>query len=162
MAGVKAKTTIRSGEEKRVRYVDTLDKVSLARYHDKVKCVNGIDPYEHAVWSDDATFLPRVEQGDIFDYLLHRTSYYTSKSFKAQKQLGAHNQMTSGWVKKFFSHRPQGSQNVIITSEVSIEKQTLHNLPLYSALSVSVSRSPHVCHRHTHGVPLPVSLSTLF
>lgn len=84
----------------------------------KLSSVNGVDPYETPEWSNDVKLLPLIEQEDIADYLVHRTSFYTRQAFKASKQLGAHNQHTSGWVKTVFTHNPRNCQNTIITAEV--------------------------------------------
>lgn len=100
-------------------YVDTLDDVSKRRYLQKIAAVKNIDPYENEDWSDDAKTFPPLDKCDVFEYLVNRTSYYTRERFKAMKQLGAHNQLTSGWVKKMYTHRPHGCENTIITSQVS-------------------------------------------
>jgi hypothetical protein len=70
-------------------YFDGLDPVSKRRYELKLQSVDGIDPYKNDVWSDDVGLLPPVAQADIYEYLVHRTSYYTMQSFKANKALGA-------------------------------------------------------------------------
>ena len=81
--------------------------------------VNNVDPYQNTEWSEDVARLPSVEQVDIRDYLVHRTSY-TRERFKAEKALGAHNQLTSGWVKKILTHKPRGCGNTIIIAQVRI------------------------------------------
>jgi hypothetical protein len=43
--------------------------------------------------------LPSIGYEDIVDYLLVRKSVYTAEEFKAVKGLGAHNQLTSGWMR---------------------------------------------------------------
>ena len=102
-----------------MRYIDSLDKAARCRYEAKLVAVKNIDPYQNLIWTDDPKYLPPVEQDDISDYLVHRTSFYTRKKFKAYKQLGAHNQHTSGWVKTIYTHKPRDCENIIATAEVS-------------------------------------------
>ena len=102
------------------KYIDTLDSVSRRRYESKLCAVNNVDHYENSEWSENVARLPPVEQVDISDYLVHRTSYYTREKFKAEKALGAHNQLTSGWVKKILTHKPRGCGNTIIIAQVRI------------------------------------------
>ena len=92
-----AKPSQKSEKKVQEKYIDSLDKVSRERYEQKLTLVKNVDPYELTGWSDDPGILPPVEKDDINEYLVHRTSYYTRQQFKAEKSLGAHNQMTSGW-----------------------------------------------------------------
>ena len=113
-----------SCEKDRCRsYVDTLDSTSRRRYDEKIKDIENIDPFEHPTWSTDENLLPKIEQEDIYDYLRNRVSFYTREQFKAEKQLGAHNQLTSGWVKSVVSYKPQGC-DIIIKAEVRFPSLT--------------------------------------
>ena len=81
-------------------YKESLDAASRQRYNVKLALIGGVDPYENNMWSTDVAHLPTIEQEDIY----HKISLYTRQQFKASKQLGAHNQLTSDWVKSIMSH----------------------------------------------------------
>ena len=101
-------------------YVDTLCGSDLKRYKDKIKIVP-VDPYcvPSEDWSEDASLLPTVADEDLVEYLLFRTSYYTMAQYKAVKQLGATNQLTSGWIQGVLCHKPVDSEYVIIKAKVT-------------------------------------------
>ncbi|XP_070189196.1 uncharacterized protein [Littorina saxatilis] len=126
-------------------YVDTLDDVSKRRYLQKIAAVKNIDPYENEDWSDDAKTFPPLDKCDVFEYLVNRTSYYTRERFKAMKQLGAHNQLTSGWVKKMYTHRPHGCENTIITSQVC-HSQSISDKPLNPWVIVEADGTVQTAH----------------
>ena len=100
-----------------VKYVDSV----IAGDGKRISCVQyTLTHAKNQEWSEDVARLPPVEQADISDYLVHRTSYDTSRKFKAEKALGAHNQLTSGWVKNIFTHKPQGCENTTIIAQRSV------------------------------------------
>lgn len=136
------------GVKPQEKYVDTLDSVSRKRYESKLSTIGGLDPYENGQWSDDVGLFPPVAQDDISDYLVHRTSYYTRKSFKANKQLGAHNQQTSGWVKKLLAHKPRGCDNTIITAEVSTNTETVTHNTVGPLFTLAYTFGKALCHLH--------------
>ena len=98
----------------------TLDSVSRRQYENKLCTVNNVDPYQNSEWSEDVARLPSIKQVEISDYLVHKTNYYTLEKFKAEKALGAHNQLTSGWVKKILTHKPWGCRNTIIIAQPQV------------------------------------------
>lgn len=100
-------------------YLETLSGSSKQRYKEKIKFVSDVDPYENKTWLTDQKFFPTIEVDDIREYLVNTTSFYTRETFKAAKQLGAHNQLTSGWVKSVKTHKPADSEGIIIIGEVS-------------------------------------------
>ena len=88
------------------------------RYLEKLKSIGNLDPYKAVVskkWSnDDEKTLPApVGCEDIVDYLLVQKSAYTQQEFKAVKSIGAHNQVTSGWVAGSLDVSPKTSDTAV-------------------------------------------------
>ena len=118
-----SKSGSKSSQKVCTKYIDTLDSVSRSRYESKLTSVKNVDPYENTEWSEDVDLarFPPVKKDDISDYLVHRTSYYTRKKFKAEKALGAHKQLTLGWVNKISTHTPHGCDNTIVIAQVDLD-----------------------------------------
>lgn len=77
------------------------------RYQQKIRTVGCGDPYLlpqrafSAVLTSHAAAhpeLPNILYGDIYSYLIDRTSYYTKDSLKAFKNLDAYKYFVSGFV----------------------------------------------------------------
>ena len=103
---------------------------------EKLCAIGGFDPYEIVAkeWSRGDTHLPPVGYEDIVDYLMVRKSAYTKEKLKAVKSLGAHNQVTSGWVHEVFTFVHPGPKtsntagNVVISAKVSRSLSVSHSL----------------------------------
>ncbi|KAK7476327.1 hypothetical protein BaRGS_00032445 [Batillaria attramentaria] len=107
------------------RYADQLTGPVKARYLEKIKLCGGVDPYSVSTWSVDDGRLPSLGYKDIVEYLMLKKSPYTREAFKAIKSLGAHNQVTSGWVKDVLSwsnrnpsHQGATPANTCVTGKV--------------------------------------------
>ncbi len=55
-----------SKEKQNLPYREKLNEVSKLRYLEKLKIINGHDPYEHKEWPDDLNELPHVTFPDVF------------------------------------------------------------------------------------------------
>ncbi|XP_049513405.1 uncharacterized protein LOC125940835 [Dermacentor silvarum] len=92
-----------------------------ARYEEKVRMCDGVDPYTLRPGTDtttDINALPEVTHGDIVNYLVYSSSFVTLQEMKAFKSLEAHNYFTSGWVKSLSSKRLQQGK-VLLLGEVN-------------------------------------------
>ena len=100
-------------------YVNTLTGQDKERYLDKIKVIS-VDPYtiSDSSFVDDVETLPPLQNEDLVEYLVFRTSTYTMEQFKAVKGLGATNQLTSGWIAGVVTHKPVGSDYVIAKAKV--------------------------------------------
>ena len=80
------------------QYVDTLDGLSRQRYLDKLRVIDGVDPYTlpSGSWTKDEASFPAVSYPDIVNYLIFGKSFYFMDDMKAWKSLEAYNQLTSG------------------------------------------------------------------
>ena len=79
-------------------YVDTLDGLSRQRYLDKLRVIDGVEPYSlpSSSWTKDEASFPAVSYPDIVNYLIFGKSFYSMDDMKAWKSLEAYNQLTSG------------------------------------------------------------------
>lgn len=79
-------------------YRDSLDTITKARYLDKLKIIDGKDPYEinKAEWNktDIESWLD-ICYPDIVNYLVYCQSAYTLAELKAYKSLQAYNYFIS-------------------------------------------------------------------
>ena len=78
-------------------YFDGLTGRTRERYLEKLKLIDGADPYEidHRSRKYDLSLYP-----DLVIHLSNTPSPYTSEDFQAYKRLEAFNQFLSGWVNK--------------------------------------------------------------
>ncbi|KAG0438730.1 hypothetical protein HPB47_016906 [Ixodes persulcatus] len=81
-------------------YGASLRAFARSRYVEKVRLSGGTDPL---LFDDDDTVMEhdlysKVQDIDIKDYLVGKTSVITREQFKAHKALEAHNYLTSRWV----------------------------------------------------------------
>jgi hypothetical protein len=69
----------KSDAKAKISYRDSLDTITKARYVDKLKEIDGKDPYEmeKAEWSADMSEWPEVTYPDIVNYLVYTQSAYT-------------------------------------------------------------------------------------
>ena len=114
-------------------YIETLQPVVKARYVEKLKSMGSFDPYEvvSKKWSNDENTLPPVGCEDIVDYLLVRKSAYTQQDFKAVKSIGAHNQVTSGWVQEVLIFQPpktSDTANIVVSAKVCRSTPSSHSM----------------------------------
>lgn len=81
-------------------YVSTLDPPSKKRYLEKLKLIDGVDPY---IESDDFSTafddLPPITYMDVINYLVFTPSPFSAEDMKAYKSLEAYNQVLEGWVR---------------------------------------------------------------
>ena len=90
----------KSDAKAKISYRDSLDTITKARYVDKLKEIDGKDPYEmeKAEWSADMSEWPEVTYPDIVNYLVYTQSAYTLAELKAYKSLKGYNYFISGFV----------------------------------------------------------------
>ena len=81
-------------------YADSLPPDVKTRYMDKIKSIDGLDPFSSDFVGEksDVVGLPPVSGCDLVSYLVLQTSFITSTQFKAHKSLEAYNQFVSGWM----------------------------------------------------------------
>lgn len=110
----------------KLKYIDKLDPLTLARYRDKLKLIDGIDPYgiRKCDWRADPEGLPDVSYPDIVNYLVHTQSAYTLQDLKAYKSLESYNQFVCGWVKDVGHCSTFTTKNVVLTAKVNILNNT--------------------------------------
>ena len=86
----------------KARYRDGLNTITRARYFEKIKEIDDIDPYEldKNEWSSNMTKWPEVTYPDIVNYLVYNQSAYTLAELKAYKSLDAYNYFVSGFVQE--------------------------------------------------------------
>ena len=80
------------------QYAEGLPSEAKARYMDKISVIGGTDPFIGDP-GDATSDIPPLEMCDLISYLVVRTSFVTSKQFKARKGLEGYNQFVNGWVK---------------------------------------------------------------
>ncbi len=72
----------------KITYKEKLNKE--AKYLEKIKTINKLNPYEHKEWSSDLNKLPHITFPLVFSYLVCGVSPYTFEQFKNYKSLEAH------------------------------------------------------------------------
>ena len=97
-------------------YAENLSEEARTRYKEKLKVINGFDPFTGTT-GELADCSPPVEAADIVSYLVLQTSFMTAKQFKARRSLEAYNQFVSGWVKEVCSQKVAGK--FVITGQIS-------------------------------------------
>lgn len=72
------------------------------RYQDKLKLIDGIDPYEtdKSEWLDDVDLWPSISHIHVGMYLLHTPSPYTGEDLLNYKSLDCYRNFLSGWVRE--------------------------------------------------------------
>ncbi|XP_041376642.1 uncharacterized protein LOC121389093 [Gigantopelta aegis] len=108
-------------------YRDTLDTSVRLRYDNKLKLIDGNDPYELKNWSDNVDILPGITYMDIVNYLLFTPSAYTADDLKSYKGLDAYNQFVCGWVRERTAIGFE--EQVLVTAKV-LHSQRLREKPL--------------------------------
>jgi hypothetical protein len=85
----------------KVSYFDGLDHTAKARYLDKLKLIDNVDPYtmSSGSFSADPKYLPPITELNIYNYLVNTPSPYTKDQLECYKGLDAYNQFVSGWVR---------------------------------------------------------------
>lgn len=97
-------------------YAESLSEEAKTRYKEKLKIINGFDPFTGTT-GELTDRSPPVEAADIVSYLILQTSFITAKQFKARKSLEAYNQFVSGWVKEVCNRKVAGK--FVVTGRVS-------------------------------------------
>lgn len=93
---------------------------SSRRYKEKISLI-GVDPYQidPIALSKDPSLLPAVTYPDIYNYLVHTVSAYTSQELKAFKSLESYNYFISGKVGSLLTFvPPTTSSNIVVIAEV--------------------------------------------
>lgn len=88
-----------------------------ARYQEKVKLCDDVDPYTLRLSADttmDVSAFPEVSHGCIVNCLVFSSSFATLEEMKAYKSLESHNYFTSGWVKTLSAKRLQGEKVLLL------------------------------------------------
>ncbi|KAG8173021.1 hypothetical protein JTE90_028038, partial [Oedothorax gibbosus] len=86
-----------------------LDRTSKDRYLDKIRSINGVDPYSLTKEKLKLSVLfPNIAYMDVVNYLVYGVSAYTAESFKSYKSLEAYNQFACGWVSDVSSTKING------------------------------------------------------
>ena len=98
-------------------YAANLSEEARTRYKEKLKVINGFDPFTGTT-GELADRSPPVEAADIVSYLVLQTSFITAKQFKARKSLEAYNQFICGWVKEVCNRKVAGK--FVVTGRVSL------------------------------------------
>lgn len=93
------------------------------RYEAKVVECGGVDPLlftgdETSLISVSGHLVPKTDESDIKDYLVHATGYLTHEEFKAVKSFESHNYLTSGFVQE--PKLRQVGEQVIVVTKVTI------------------------------------------
>ena len=104
-----------SDSDAKVRYRDSLDVITRARYEEKLKKINGNDPYEmeKCEWTADMTNWPEVTCPDIVNYLFFSQSVYTLEELKSYKSLQAYNYFVNGFVQDI-GHKSMNGKSVFL------------------------------------------------
>lgn len=112
------------GDKVKVAYRDTLDEVCKARYDEKLRYINGKDPYTMSKeeWSCNPEVYPDIQEMDIAKYLIHTVSAYTFDELRGRKSLEAYNYFVSGWVQDI-KHAAIGERSVF-TARVRHSQRT--------------------------------------
>ena len=98
-----------SGEPKRRLllggYFESLqDSDGKARYLEKLKTLDGFDPYHSSKseWQDDVDFWPSITHIHLAMYLLYTPSRCTGEDLLNYKSLDCYINFVSGWVREVF------------------------------------------------------------
>jgi hypothetical protein len=113
------------------RYTLELNSAVLARYGDKLKCINNIDPYlllefQKNTLSDETEQYPPIELEDITMYFLERKSPYTNEQIKAYKSLESYKYFKSGFVYELFVRTFDDVKLLIATVKRSYHGNTVN------------------------------------
>ena len=78
------------------------DPNGKARYLDKLRILDGFDPYEsdRSQWLDDVDLWPSITHIHLGMYLLYTPSIYTGDDLLNYKSLDCYINFVSGWVRE--------------------------------------------------------------
>ena len=78
------------------------DKPSKERYLEKLRMLNGLDPYELPLreWQDDVDKWSETSLIDVTVYLLFSPSPFTQEEIKNYKSLECYQRFIAGWVRE--------------------------------------------------------------
>ena len=79
------------------KYAITLQGVERKRYEEKILPLQ-FDPYLNSFCYDEQVLPTNVIFFEIYQYLVNKKSYYTSKDLKAFKSIESYKFYESGWV----------------------------------------------------------------
>ena len=83
-------------------YSSLQDQRAKERYSEKLKVIDGMDPYEipRESWNDDVDLWPAITQIHVGLYLLLNPSPYTNKDLQNYKSMDCYVNFVSGWVRE--------------------------------------------------------------
>ena len=92
-----------------------LSDVSKKRYSDKLKLMDGIDPYKVAKneWKDDVDLWPAITHVHVCMYLILTPSLYSEKDMLNYRSVDSYQNFVKGWVKQVLV-RAVGNKRVVI------------------------------------------------
>lgn len=103
-------------------YYEHLEQSVKDRYNEKLKIIDGKDPYLLKDFSvQDLQSLPQVTMMDLVNYLILSHSFYTGKQLKAYKGLNAYKYYESGLVQEVKVKRMTTEAFVVIGKVSFIE-----------------------------------------
>ena len=114
-------STPASTPKKKLKYAESLDSATSSRYQDKLRLINGEDPYETPKkdWNFDPNSLPAIAYPDIVNYCVYSQSAYTLNDLKGYKSIEAYNHFICGWVSDVCAR--EVNSHVVVTDRVSVK-----------------------------------------
>ena len=102
-----------------------MDKESKRRYADKLRLVNGSDPYEvpKKDWNDNIDMWPGITYVHACMYLILNPSPYTKEDMLNYKSLDSYRNFQDGWVREVLVK--EMNQRKVVTGKVKTE-HSLH------------------------------------
>ena len=99
-------------------YADSLPRDVKERYLEKLKMIDGVDPYllKRIQYVLPLSDIPNLTRNDVVNYVMFRMSSYTLEEMKAYKSIEAFEQVICGWVQKVYAKRI--NTNFLIMAEV--------------------------------------------
>ena len=102
-------------------YADGIvDKTSKDRYLEKLRLINGQDPYELSMkeWKDDTSLWPSITYIHVSMYLIFLPSPYTKEDMLNYKSLDSFQNFQSGWVREVLVK--EINQKKLVIGKVSV------------------------------------------
>lgn len=125
-------------------YGETLNEEAKAQYRDKIKLIDGLDPFGGCP-GDPSELVPPVDASDLVSYLVLQTNFITAQQFKARKSLEAYNQFVCGWVKDIRSWKVAGKYMPTGCVSLSCVKSS-SLLPQLNIIELATSTDDSVVH----------------
>ena len=83
-------------------YATLSSEASKSRYGEKLRLIQGIDPYELKMneWKDDLDLWPEITYIHVCMYLIITPSRYTEQDMLNYKSLDSYQNFVKGWVRQ--------------------------------------------------------------